>query len=89
MNSNKWITIIISTAVFIAGVAVGTLLQPIARAQTAGRVFEIRTYTAAEGKLQALHARFLFSQQPAQIDPWKARANGAEALEFTPITIEA
>ncbi|MDD5394070.1 MAG: nitrite reductase large subunit NirB [Thiothrix sp.] len=36
---------------------------------------------------QALHARFLISQQPAQIDPWKARANGAEALEFTPITL--
>jgi hypothetical protein len=27
-------------------------------AQTGGRVFEIRTYTAHEGKLQDLHARF-------------------------------
>jgi nitrite reductase (NADH) large subunit len=34
-----------------------------------------------------LHARFLVSQQPAQIDPWKARAEGAEANEFTPIMI--
>jgi hypothetical protein len=29
-----------------------------AAAVAAGRVFEIRTYTAAEGKLSALHARF-------------------------------
>jgi nitrite reductase (NADH) large subunit len=36
-----------------------------------------------------LYDRFLISQQPAQIDPWKARANGAEALEFTPITVDA
>jgi hypothetical protein len=27
-------------------------------AQTRGRVFELRTYTAEEGKLEALHARF-------------------------------
>ncbi|MBS4099203.1 MAG: nitrite reductase large subunit NirB [Sulfuricella sp.] len=31
---------------------------------------------------KALHARFLESQQPAQIDPWKERANGAMAGEF-------
>ena len=37
----------------------------------------------------ALYERFLISQQPAQIDPWKARAEGAEANEFTPILIEA
>jgi hypothetical protein len=29
-----------------------------AQAATAGRVFEIRTYTAQPGKLEALHARF-------------------------------
>jgi nitrite reductase (NADH) large subunit len=38
---------------------------------------------------KALYDRFLISQQPAQIDPWKERANGAEADEFTPIMIEA
>jgi nitrite reductase (NADH) large subunit len=38
---------------------------------------------------KALYERFLISQQPAQIDPWKARAEGAEANEFTPILIEA
>ena len=31
---------------------------------------------------KALYARFLESQQPAQIDPWKERANGAQAGEF-------
>ncbi len=36
---------------------------------------------------KALHARFLESQQPAQIDPWKERANGAQANEFSPIAI--
>lgn len=37
-----------------------------------------------EGR-QALHARFLESQQVAQHDPWTARAKGAEAHEFTPL----
>ena len=36
---------------------------------------------------QALYDRFLISQQTAQIDPWKQRAQGVEALEFTPIAI--
>ena len=36
---------------------------------------------------KALYARFLFSQQFAQDDPWKARAEGAEAHEFTPLKI--
>jgi len=31
---------------------------------------------------KALHERFLVSQQPAQIDPWKERANGVMAGEF-------
>lgn len=38
---------------------------------------------------KALYERFLVSQQPAQIDPWKQRAEGTEAGEFTPIMIEA
>ncbi len=33
-------------------------------------------------KRKALYQRFLVSQQPAQIDPWKERANGAMAGEF-------
>jgi len=36
---------------------------------------------------KALHARFLISQKPAQIDPWKAHAEGKNAREFTPIKI--
>lgn len=36
---------------FVLGVRIG-------RAQTANRVFEIRTYTCAEGRLPALEARF-------------------------------
>ena len=34
-----------------------------------------------------LYDRFLFSQQFAQIDPWKERAEGAEQHEFTPLKI--
>jgi hypothetical protein len=48
--------------VFIGGVLAGCALQPFAstplRAQGDHRVFEIRTYTAPEGKLAALNARF-------------------------------
>ena len=36
---------------------------------------------------KALHERFKVSQQYAQIDPWKARADGAQANEFTPIQL--
>jgi len=46
--------------VFGAGFVVGNLVQPAAslRAQSNQRVFELRTYTAPEGKLGALNARF-------------------------------
>ncbi|MGD2136642.1 MAG: nitrite reductase large subunit NirB [Gammaproteobacteria bacterium] len=40
----------------------------------------------AEGR-RALHERFLYSQQLAQSDPWKARAQGAEAHEYRPLKI--
>jgi len=45
---------------FACGVCLGDLLQPwsAVHARPTARVFEIRTYTAAEGKLAALHARF-------------------------------
>jgi len=51
-------------AVLVAGFAAGFAargiagLEPVAHAQAGGRVFELRTYTAAEGKLGNLHARF-------------------------------
>jgi nitrite reductase (NADH) large subunit len=34
---------------------------------------------------KALYKRFLESQKLAQVDPWKERAAGAEAHEFTPL----
>lgn len=47
-------------AVFAAGVAAGHLWQPasVLSAQSGQPVFELRTYTAPEGKLANLHARF-------------------------------
>lgn len=51
---------VLSAAVFAAGVALGTALdsRPFVSAQSPKRVFEIRTYTANEGKLADLNARF-------------------------------
>ena|SRR5579859_6667447 len=47
-------------AVFGAGVLAGSAWQPVGmlRAQSDQRVFELRTYTAPEGKLDALKTRF-------------------------------
>lgn len=46
--------------VFACGFVLGNVSRPwpAAHAQPSTRVFEIRTYTAADGKLDALHARF-------------------------------
>lgn len=41
-----------------AGFVAGALTQSTLGAQTPGRVFELRTYTTPDGKLDALHARF-------------------------------
>jgi nitrite reductase (NADH) large subunit len=40
-----------------------------------------------ETERKALYERFKFSQKFAQIDPWKARAEGEAAHEFTPLKI--
>jgi len=40
-------------------------------------------------KRKALYERFKYSQQFAQIDPWKERAEGTDASEFTPVRISA
>lgn len=47
-------------AIFGAGLVAGQLLQPasLLRAQGSQRVFELRTYTAPDGKLDALQTRF-------------------------------
>ena len=59
MATNKRFLIVFSATVFIAGFALGSLVQPwgVVNAQS-DRVFELRTYTAPEGKLDNLHARF-------------------------------
>lgn len=56
----KWFRLGFTAAVFGGGFALGNLARPwgSARAQAPERVFEIRTYTAAEAKLEALHSRF-------------------------------
>ncbi len=50
----------LSVALFVAGVGVGAWFAsaPAVQAQAAGRVFELRTYTAHEGKLSLLQKRF-------------------------------
>ena len=50
---------LIICAAFATGIVVHALFTPVATVHAAGnRVFEIRTYTAAPGKLDALNARF-------------------------------
>jgi hypothetical protein len=48
--------VVVIAAVFILGLRLGKTME--SRAEGKNRVFELRTYTANEGKLQALHARF-------------------------------
>jgi hypothetical protein len=52
--------IAVTSVVFVAGMLLGHLFQPWSdvHAESAKRVFEIRTYTAQAGKLDALNARF-------------------------------
>lgn len=54
--TSKWILPALA-AMFLSGFVVGSLVQPV-DAQSGTRVFELRTYTAPEGKLEALKARF-------------------------------
>ena len=60
MLKNTPFLVAFSTVVFVAGMLLGSALQPrfTLHAQSAKRVFEVRTYTANEGKLDALNARF-------------------------------
>lgn len=48
----------LALAIFAAGCAVGSNANTPAASAQAERVFELRTYTAPEGKLDALNARF-------------------------------
>ena len=48
-----------STFIFLAGMAAGSVVQSgVAHAQAGKHVYELRTYTAPDGKLGELHARF-------------------------------
>src|SRR5688572_16832683 len=49
------LTVAFGAGFMVRGVVPG---EPVAHAQTAAKVYELRTYTAPEGKLQELHARF-------------------------------
>jgi hypothetical protein len=51
-------TRIAAALLLLAGFAAGALTQHSLSAQAPARVFELRTYTAPDGKLGDLHARF-------------------------------
>lgn len=59
MKKMMWSSLGLAAA-FLAGFAARGVLpgESTAHAQSAPRVFELRTYTPAEGKLDLLHARF-------------------------------
>jgi NIPSNAP len=57
--TTKWLSAAALATVFVAGYAAGSLQRGATlHAQSAQRVFELRTYTAPEGKLPNLQARF-------------------------------
>src|SRR6202166_2946813 len=59
MTISRLFAFVCSTALLVSGFALGAVFQPwgVASAQASHRVFELRTYTAPEGKLSALQAR--------------------------------
>jgi len=59
MLKNTWVMAAAATAIFVAGFSLGSVRQSgIAHAQGGKHVYELRTYTAPEGKLGDLNARF-------------------------------
>ncbi len=60
MPKPTFATLAYSTVLILVGFAFGSAFGAprVAQAQTEGRVFELRTYTAPDGKLGELHARF-------------------------------
>jgi hypothetical protein len=59
MLKNRSLVLAATTFIFVAGMFAGSLLTTgIAHAQAGKHVYELRTYTAPEGKLGELHARF-------------------------------
>ncbi len=58
MRKNTWFAIAASAAIFVAGFLLGSARQSgVAHAQ-GKHVYELRTYTAPEGKLGELNSRF-------------------------------
>ena len=59
MIKHRWRTAAVACGMFAAGFAArGLTTDSVAHAQAAGRVFELRTYTANPGKFEALKTRF-------------------------------
>jgi hypothetical protein len=60
MQTQTFRRIVFTAFVFTVGAIAGRMIgpDPVASAQQKSRVFEIRTYTTNEGKLDALNARF-------------------------------
>ena len=59
MDAVRRLLVLLGITTFVSGVAVGALLRPApAKAVARSRVFEVRTYTTHEGKLEDLHRRF-------------------------------
>jgi len=58
MLKNTWFALGASAAIFVAGFSVGTMRESALHAQAGKHVYELHTYTAPEGKLADLQARF-------------------------------
>ena len=59
MTKRRSLQLLAATGVFVAGFSLGIAFQPrVVTAQGSGTVFELRTYTAPEGKLGDLQKRF-------------------------------
>lgn len=60
MQARRIARFALATVLFSCGVLVGSLWQPwsVMHAQGGRKVYEIRTYTAMDGRLDALNARF-------------------------------
>ena len=60
MKKTTMVTMLGLAMAFVAGFAARGAMpgEAVAHAEAKSKVYELRTYTAAEGKLDALHARF-------------------------------
>jgi len=56
-SGGGWTVAAIGAAFVLGFLAHGVVTEPVAHAQSA-KVYELRTYTAPDGKLEELHARF-------------------------------